>query len=212
MAEFHGYKVFFERKLRLKHIYLRIDPEGSIIVKSSNLSVSGCRRILKEKEMWILKQLAKIEGRPGHDLGRTIQIFGELKELSEIALDKRIWGSVCVDKEKIRKHYFSFYKERSMAYIPKRVDHFSKLMDLYPSEIRFRRMKRRWGSCNSKGAITFNTLLVQLSKEKIDYVVVHELAHLKHMNHSSEFHKLVEMFLPDAKDIYLKLRDENILA
>ncbi|OQX60133.1 MAG: hypothetical protein B5M52_00945, partial [Helicobacteraceae bacterium 4484_230] len=182
------------------------------VVKSSHLSASSCHRILNEKKTWIFRQLAKAKERPEHDLGRTIRIFGELKQLNETTLAKYIRRFVQIDKERIRKYYFSFYKEMSMEYIPKRVDYFSRQMNLYPSEIRFRRMKRRWGSCSSRGAITFNTLLMQLSKEKIDYVIVHELAHLKHMNHSAEFHKLVEMILPDSKNIHLKLRDENILA
>ena len=215
MTEFHGHKVFYEKKARLKHLYIRIENGGDIIIKSSSLSIFRCRNLLKEKEQWLLRQLAKADETPRHDMGKNIRIFGELRKLADdsegLSILKRIESSGQIDKERIRKHYFSFYKDRSTEYIPKRVEHFSARMKLYPSEIRFRRMRRRWGSCNCNGVITFNTLLTQLSKEQIDYVVVHELAHLKHMNHSSEFHALVEKSLPGAGSIHLSMKQERIL-
>jgi len=75
-----------------------------------------------------------------------------------------------------------------------RVEYFSNIMKLTYSNIKFRKMKRRWGSCDSKGVITLNKKLMLTPQICIDYVIIHELAHLKHLNHSKKFHALVEKY------------------
>lgn len=95
----------------------------------------------------------------------------------------------------------------SKEYIELRVEHFCKLMELRYNKLSFRKMKSRWGSCSSRKNITLNSELTKLEKELIDYVVVHELAHLTHMNHSKEFHQLVEEFLPNSKTFRKKLKN-----
>lgn len=87
----------------------------------------------------------------------------------------------------------------SKDFLRQRVEYFSQKMKLDFQELKFRKMKSRWGSCNSNKVITLNSELLKLKQELIDYVVVHELSHLVHMNHSKEFHDLVESFLPDSK-------------
>ena len=87
----------------------------------------------------------------------------------------------------------------SKEFIINRVEHYSNLMDLDFSALKFRKMRARWGSCSSKREITLNSELSRLSENLIDYVVVHELAHLRHMNHSKEFHSLVDSYLADSK-------------
>lgn len=82
--------------------------------------------------------------------------------------------------------------------LTRRVDFFAQIMGLKYSELKFRKMKSRWGSCSSNGVITLNKKLIKTPQECIDYVIVHELAHLTHMNHSKKFHQLVEEYLPQA--------------
>jgi predicted metal-dependent hydrolase len=95
---------------------------------------------------------------------------------------------------------------KAKEYMAQRLDFFAKKMDLEYSKLKFRRMKRRWGSCSSKSDITLNLYLFNTSKELIDYVIVHELAHLKHMNHSKSFHNLVKKYMPNSSELELKLR------
>lgn len=84
-------------------------------------------------------------------------------------------------------------------YLPGRVEYFGALMGLHPAGITISGARTRFGSCNSRGRICFSFRLMQYPDEAIDYVVVHELAHLRHMNHSKEFYALVERYLPDYK-------------
>jgi predicted metal-dependent hydrolase len=75
-----------------------------------------------------------------------------------------------------------------------------------PKEIRFKRMETRWGSCNVKQAIVLNPELIKAPKACIEYVIVHELCHLREMNHSVRFWRLVSETVPDYKNIQNKLK------
>jgi hypothetical protein len=83
--------------------------------------------------------------------------------------------------------------------IPQRVEHFAKIMGVEPKGISITSAQKRFGSCSSRGRICFSFNLVQYPDEAIDYVVVHELAHLVELNHSKEFWKTVEKYMPDYK-------------
>lgn len=87
----------------------------------------------------------------------------------------------------------------TIDFLKDKIAYFSQEMHLDFSELKIKKMKSRWGSCNSNGTITLNSELTKLKEELIEYVVVHELSHLVHMNHSREFHALVEHFLPNSK-------------
>ena len=88
---------------------------------------------------------------------------------------------------------------RAKEILPQRTAYWSQRMGLYPTQIRITSAQRRFGSCSSEGHICYSWRLMQYPPEAIDYVVVHELAHLKHMNHSPAFHALVANYLPDHK-------------
>lgn len=89
--------------------------------------------------------------------------------------------------------------EKANDILPQRVAYWSARMGLYPTQIKITSAKTRFGSCGSNGHICFSWRLMQYPPKAIDYVVVHELAHLKHMNHSSAFHALVAKYLPDHR-------------
>ncbi len=98
-------------------------------------------------------------------------------------------------------------KCQAKVYLPDRVEYFSSLMGLTPTNVKITSAEKRFGSCNTKGNICFSYRLMLYPKNAIDYVVVHELAHLKHHNHGVEFYKLVKQYIPDYKALEKILRE-----
>lgn len=100
--------------------------------------------------------------------------------------------------------------ERAKRIFPERTAYFAKRMGVDYGRITIREQKTRWGSCSSKGNLNFNWKLVLLDPELLDYVVVHELAHRREMNHSAAFWKVVEAELPDYWERRARLKESRI--
>lgn len=83
--------------------------------------------------------------------------------------------------------------------IPKRVEYYSEIMNLCPTGVKITKAKKRFGSCNGKNSLCFSCFLMKYPMEAVDYVVVHELAHIKHHNHSKDFYDLINHYMPDYK-------------
>lgn len=100
------------------------------------------------------------------------------------------------------------YRKAAKEYIPQRVAHYQQFTGGAYERIVIRDQKTRWGSCSSNKTLSFNYRLMLAPPQILDYVVVHELCHLKHMNHSREFWAAVEEVMPDYK-IYRKWLREH---
>lgn len=101
-----------------------------------------------------------------------------------------------------------FFKAKAKSYIPKRVSIYATKMGVSYGKITIRDQKTRWGSRSSSGTLSFNWRLMLAPKEVLDYVVIHELCHIKQMNHSKAFWMEVENVMPDYK-IYRDWLKEN---
>ena len=197
---------------KLKHSYIRVNHDSSIVIKTPYRQERYAMDFFREKEPWIRKQLDKNSLRKQYriNLGDEVLIFGETYSIeSDEAkyLRKKLYRLQASNQTKVLSAYDDFYKYISHEYLPQRVQYFANIMNLGYKVLKFRKMKSRWGSCSSVQVITLNTHLMKVEKELIDYVVVHELAHLVHMNHSSDFHALVTNYLPDAKELRKKLKN-----
>jgi predicted metal-dependent hydrolase len=210
IIEFDTLEIEHRINRRLKHIYITVDADANVIIKSPGSSRSRLQELLERKKGWIEKQRAKSANALVPELGKELLFHGELVPIYDdprfISLSEALLRLRKRDEESIRRCYHDFYKASAMEHLPQRVEHYSAMMGLSPSALRYRRMKSQWGNCNVKRIVTFNTLLVQLNPACIDYVVVHELAHLKHMNHSKAFHALVERHFPDAGNVRKKIK------
>ena len=91
-------------------------------------------------------------------------------------------------------------KRLARNYIPERLAYFSAVMGIIPERVSINSAKTRFGSCSSRNTLNFSARLMKYGKEAIDYVVVHELAHIRHHDHSRDFWALVEKYMPDYKE------------
>lgn len=117
------------------------------------------------------------------------------------------WIIKTVEKQKkkeqslpISSEELSQLKLKAQKIIPERVEYFSKLMGLKPSSVKINFAKTRFGSCSAKNSLNFSAFLMLYPDKAIDYVVAHELAHIKHHNHSKDFYSLIEKYIPDYKE------------
>jgi len=92
------------------------------------------------------------------------------------------------------------YLRRARAQLPEKAAHYARQMGVCPAGITVTGARTRFGSCSSKGRICFSWRLMQYPEEAVDYVVVHELAHLRYMDHSPQFYGVVEQILPDWRE------------
>jgi len=97
-------------------------------------------------------------------------------------------------------------RARAKEILPKKVAHYSGQMGVSPARITITGARTRWGSCSGKGNLNFSWRLMLACEDEIDYVVVHELAHLREMNHSPRFWAVVEAVLPDYRERRLRLK------
>ena len=99
-------------------------------------------------------------------------------------------------------------RRRAKEVLPQRVAYYAALMGVTPTALKITSARTRYGSCSGKNSINFSLFLMEKSPRAIDYVVVHELAHIKQHNHSSAFYKEIEKILPDYKERIKELKQK----
>ena len=126
--------------------------------------------------------------------------FTPQKTIQKFIEQKASWIKKQQEKFKHTPYHDSATKEEAQALILPLVEKWSSIMMLTPSYVGFRKNRTRWGSCSGKNRLNFNTYLAKMHPDFVEYVVVHELAHIKHKNHSKDFWAEVEKYLPDYKE------------
>jgi predicted metal-dependent hydrolase len=193
---------------RLRHSHISIDADAEILLKTPYLSKDEVLRILERKAPWIHKKTQ--EQRQRRDLsvrqGEEVRYLGISYRLSDDPRFASLLGCIgrTASKSGISRCYDRFYRITSIAYLSDRMQALQSSTGLIPSGLRFRKMRRRWGSCSSNGVITLNTRLMLLPEHLIDHVIIHELSHLRHLDHSSAFYEEMQRHQPG----YRKLQDE----
>jgi predicted metal-dependent hydrolase len=114
-------------------------------------------------------------------------------------------------KAKARNIFIEWYKERAREIFTERVNFYSRKLELYPKEIRISSAKTRYGSCTADNKVFFSFRLVMAPYSKIDYVIVHELVHIKIKDHSQRFWRYMEEVMPEYRKCRKWLRDNSPL-
>ncbi len=222
----------FQRTLRVQ-----VKPTGEVLLTSGmTVSESALERFLNETWEWVEKIQARnqklnekfppkryIEGEEFLFLGIPRRLKFCLSESARMEVGLRdkeliafvppkLWPSFNpqADHPEWRQPSRRFFEYQGRLIIASRVDVFSKLMELKPSALKFRCQSTRWGSCNSLGKLSLNWRLIAAPIAVIDYVVIHELSHLKIMNHSHRFWDLVQTYCPNHQAQTKWLRENHL--
>lgn len=135
-------------------------------------------------------------------------------ELDRFVQEHTAWIAACVER---RREYARLHppltaaeeqalRRAAAAYLPQRVAFWAQVMGVTPTGVRITSAKKRFGSCSGKNALCFSFRLMQYPTEAIEYVVVHELAHIRHHDHSAAFYRLVAEVMPDYRERAALLR------
>ncbi|KZX17359.1 M48 family metallopeptidase [Methanobrevibacter filiformis] len=212
-----------------KTVSIKIKKDTTVEVRApNNISKAQIDEIVKSRENWIKEHLEKVKKE--HDQrkkfnlnfgdyvlirGNKKQICSTNKNIASYEDNKFLIPEFC-NNDQIKEIIINLYKMIAKEHILSRVIHFKEEMNVEPTGFRITSAKTRWGSCSGKNSINFTWKLVMADDEIIDYVVVHELSHIKEHNHSKNFWKEVEKIIPDynvkkekLKDLQYKLNTEN---
>jgi len=211
---------------RRRTLGISILPDSTVIIRAPlRTTLKTIGRIVEEKASWIIKHRDKYRQKESTRLNGPMaqgedQLFRGQKCEIHIIHSKRPFarfkGNIIElglekseDREEIRKILYKGLKREASGIFPGMIAAVLKKHEdrkFQPTGLIIRSMKSRWGSCSRKGIITLSTELIKLSDIYIEYVILHELCHLKHHNHGSEFYKLLSEVFPDWKKIRKDLR------
>lgn len=200
--------------------------QGKVIVRAPHgLDEGFISTFIQKKSSWLLTKIAQQS--QTEDLscdfseGSALFLFGQLVTLhitfakkasvliNEDSNDRQTLTIVLTERNRkkftdkvllataVKKSIEQYFKTQAEKIIPLKVKAYSNLTSLKPTAIKIRQYRARWGSCNSRGEVSFNYLLMMLPDDVIDYVVIHELCHLQHLNHSKDFWQLVAKYFPN---------------
>ncbi len=213
---------------RLKYIHLNINEQGELIIKAPHNSQHQITQLLKKKKDWIEKAQKKFTQKKGkmptfesdseklYYLGTpyplTLQQIPSDKTTNLVSFNYTPQEGFKITYNEPNTTEFlnqieKFYKHKAKEMITPLVQQQAEIMSLYPTAISFRKTKRQWGSCSSKNRLSFNTGLIKLPLDVIQYVIIHELAHIKHKHHQKAFWKEVERYSPNYKELEQELKE-----
>ena len=167
-----------KESVRARRLRLTIRPDGSIAVSvPRRVSEKIVEGFVLQKARWILRKLNYVR-----------------KRKERIPLDS-VSGNYTQDKD------------RALSLVQERIEYFNSHYSFRFNTLRIKNQRTRWGSCSRRGALNFNYRIVLLPAHLADYIIVHELCHLKELNHSNAFWSLVSRFIPNHTQLRRELSD-----
>ena len=221
--------ILVKRRKGRRRLSIILHPLRPIEVRS-NLKTSELQitEFLLQKRDWIEKNLNKFHAQketyPEKKIqeGECFPVLGKDRRLKFIQSPDRklrswVQGEQIVfsgpitpfDEKLFRQALRDLYKKIAISYLQQRVTALSQRMQCLPSELSFGEAKNLWGSCHRSGHVRLNWKLIVFEPAIIDYVVIHELAHLRHLDHSSRFWNFVEIYEPNYCEVRKQLKESE---
>jgi predicted metal-dependent hydrolase len=202
-----------QRSSKSENTYITVDRDNGVLVKAPEyISDTEIESLVCSKAKWIIDKLEEVGNEIDYGeiltgsrlfyLGKSyyVELIQENRSNIEVVFIHskfKIYTPFEVSQRELSEVIDRFYRQKSEEKITKLVRKYSDIMKLYPEYVGFRKSKTKWGSCSERNRITFNPEVIKLSSFLIEYVVIHELAHIAYKNHSKEFWNLVKKHMSD---------------
>lgn len=198
-------------KKKIKNAYIQI-KDGQVLVKVPyKMPEKEIQSLINSKRQWIEKHMYNCnQEKTGVTiLGKSYKIIEIESNKDEVQFnnDKLLMYISNNSKEKRQELLEKLYKQQAQKQYIITTQKMMEITGLKPDLWRIRNIKSAWGSCSNKKIITLSLNLIQKREEVIEYVVLHELCHLKHMNHSKDFWNLVASYMPEYKSYRNELKN-----
>jgi len=219
-----GFSVTIIKSARRKTMALKVTRDGVSVHMPSNAAISLAKKFVQQKTSWIQYKLKQQDSRQPvikHYVdGESLLFLGEQynlrlnqsavtnihKDNTDIVITSR---SAPPSTASVKRNLVNWYKQQAELYIKERTQQLAEKTGLKPRSITVKTYKARWGSCRITGDIQFNWKLMLAPPAIIDYVIVHELCHLTHHNHSAAFWQLVNHHYSDFKQARQWLKENG---
>lgn len=217
-----------------KTLTISIDESGKVLVRAPYFVKEDCiNSLIRNKEAWVLSNLEKMKQLKDEMPSRNYKDLEEFYYLGDVLRLKIIEDAAVLlpyavinkaereiivsvknkNTELIKKCINDLYKKEAGQIIEKRLSYYRGYINKPYKKVSYRNTKTRWGSCSSKGNLMFDYKIIMAPIEIIDYLVVHELSHLIHLNHSTQFWNLVEGIIPEYRErrMWLKRNSSRLI-
>ena len=223
-ARYFDYRIRYSRR---KSLSIIVSPDKGVIVRAPHRIQAGIiEKFVSEKSQWIIKclesfsSMQRIDNNNGYHDGDRVLLHGEFYTLRLVSSDRfnvRLRDKRIIEIEYLQKNdpmlirevLESWFRHNAVRELTAR---FRELLEHYsafgfkPAGFSVRKMKKRWGSCSSKGMIGISYDLIRLGREFSDYVIAHELCHLIHHNHGTGYYKLLSEVYPQWREKRAELK------
>ncbi|MCI8667992.1 MAG: M48 family metallopeptidase [Lachnospiraceae bacterium] len=212
-----------------KTVTLKIVSGTNLLVKAPfTFSINRLTELLEKKKKWILEHASLfngeeipflpdryMDGSRVYYMGKTYEFYVKYKETERVGKKEadiqRIDGKIIVEtidtsEEYVKNQMQTWYKKQAGIEIINMIQKYQPYIGEKIGTIRIKSQKSRWGSCSELGNLNFNWHLILLPESLMEYVIVHELCHLKYLNHSGEFWNCVKQILPDYQERETELK------
>lgn len=198
---------------RQKTVTLSVGKEGLTVRAPLRTPARELQELVRQRGAWVLAKQTHLEelhaqlAPPKRFVsGESLSYLGHayrlklVEGLEQVQLQPSYLLAPRDAPERVRDSLVAWYKRQAEAKLAERVRIYSARIGVTPTKLLIRDQRKRWGSCNGKGEVRLNWRIMMAPVSLIDYVVVHELVHLEHMNHSKAYWKRVGEILPDFRD------------
>ncbi|MDO5518377.1 MAG: SprT family zinc-dependent metalloprotease [Clostridium sp.] len=227
-AEYNGSIIEYTiEKRKRKTICIKIDQNGCVkVITPNNVSMNYVSDIVKRKGSWIISTREKVLNRLDEKVVREVKegstflylgreyplhlVYDESLKKIKVSLNDKMEQFVIetntYDDEKIKKELEKWYREKTMDIVLEKIKMHEDEFNDKVTEVRVKEQKRRWASCTYKNAILFNWRCCMAPEDVVEYIVIHEMCHFDHKNHSKDFWNRVKEIMPDYKEKHEYLR------